>query len=861
MMNKIAILLLIITALTSTLMANEPDSAYIFSYATTENSGRNGLHLAWSHDAVEWHNIGNRYSFVKSDYGNWGGQKRMVDPYMIRTDNGTWFCVWSVNESHNTFAWTKTENLMSWKPQDYPLLKTANCQRPVISFNNSDNTFTLTYISNEKYYSITTSDFKTFSETKEVQSSDYKTNTITKEMPEGNVSGQMFKVSWNEVDALIKFCGYKQYKNELANERTDKDGERFANLKPITATITAKPDMAKPISDMLIGIFFEDINYAADGGIYAELVQNRDFEYNVADTKGRNKEWNSLYAWNLAGEGATLGIDTTAPIHSNNKHYAVVNISNIGASIANSGFDGITIRNNEIYDVSLFVKQEEGKGGKIEIKLVTDDKTVLASKTITATSSKWEKKSVALTASADADNARLEITPKYIGKTTFDMVSLFPRNTFNGRKNGLRADLATTLADIKPRFIRFPGGCVAHGDGIENIYRWKNSIGPLEARVPMRNIWSYHQTLGLGFYEYFQFCEDIKAEPLPVIAAGVPCQNSAVGGAGQQGGIPIDEMDSYIQDILDLIEWANGDGKKTKWGKIRAESGHPEPFNLKYIGIGNEDLISDVFAERYSMICKAVKSKYPDIKIIGTVGPFFEGSDYETGWKLADELNLDMVDEHYYQTPGWYIYNQDFYDRYDRSKSKVYLGEYAAHLPRRPNNLETALAEALYLTSVERNGDVVAMSSYAPLLAKEKHTQWNPDLIYFNNKEVKPTVGYHVQKLYGNNSGNEYISSSIKLSDNNEKVTNRIARSFVRDSITGDIIIKLVNMLPVEVASKIELQNLVSDNTTATATIMTGNPADRNILPQTSDIKIDETFDYKMPAYSFSVIRISNTRP
>ena len=250
--------------------------------------------------------------------------------------------------------------------------------------------------------------------------------------------------------------------------------------------------------------------------------------------------------------------------------------------------------------------------------------------------------------------------------------------------------------------------------------------------------------MGIGYFEYFQFCEDIGAEPLPVIAAGVPCQNSAcipgkLLSGGQQGGIPMEEMDAYIQDILDLIDYANGDPKKSQWAKLRAESGHPKPFNLKYIGIGNEDLITDVFEERFTLIYDAIKKHHPEITVIGTVGPFYEGTDYEEGWNLADRLNVPMVDEHYYNTPGWFIYNQNYYDKYDRSKSKVYLGEYAAHLPGR---------EALYLTAVERNGDMVLMTSYAPLLAKEGYTQWNPDLIYFNNKEVKPSVGYYTQLLY-----------------------------------------------------------------------------------------------------------------
>ena len=406
-----------------------------------------------------------------------------------------------------------------------------------------------------------------------------------------------------------------------------------------------------------------------------------------------------------------------------------------------------------------------------------------------------------LRAGESADEAVLVVEPMTAGGYDVDMVSLFPERTFRGRKNGLRADLAQAIADIRPRFVRFPGGCVAHGQGLDNIYRWKNTIGPLYSRKPMNNLWGYHQTMGLGFFEYFQFCEDIGAEPLPVIAAGVPCQNTnavqgELLGGGQQGGIPMDEMDEYIQDILDLVDYANADPRTNKWAKMRAESGHPAPFNLKYLGIGNEDQITDVFAERFKMIYEAVKKRHPEITVIGTVGPFYEGTDYEEGWRLADSLALPMVDEHYYNSPGWFIYNQDFYDRYDRNKSKVYLGEYAAHLPGRPNNVETALAEAVYLTSVERNGDVVSMASYAPLLAKKGHTQWNPDMIYFDNKEVTPTVGYYVQQLFASNSGDEYLPADVKTDNNRKDVRSRIASSVVRDGNTGDVIVKFCQHAP-----------------------------------------------------------------
>ena len=560
-------------------------------------------------------------------------------------------------------------------------------------------------------------------------------------------------------------------------------------------------------------------------------------------------------------------IATECPVHENVPHYAVLEIRLVGASMMNDGYDGITLKKGEKYDFSCFARiAGENKGGKVVVCLLDQEGNEVGKTLVKVSSKSWKKLKAVLTAQEDVQAAKLSLQPAGTGTYHFDLVSLFPQNTFKGRKNGLRADLAQAVAYLHPRFVSFPGGGVAHGDGVDNIYAWKGSIGPLEARKPLRNLWGYHQTRGLGYFEYFQFCEDIGAEPVPVLAAGVPCQNSGtcshhskdeIGCKGQQGGMPMEEMPAYIQDVLDLIEYANGDARKTEWGRKRAEAGHPKSFNLKYIGIGNEDLITEVFEERFTMIYKAVREKYPEVTVIGTVGPFYEGTDYDEGWKLATRLDVPMVDEHYYVAPGWFIHNQDYYDRYDRSKSKVYLGEYAAHLPGRPSNLETALAEALYLTAVERNADVVAMTSYAPLLAKEGYTQWRPDLIYFNNVEVKPTVGYYTQQMYGQNAGNEYFASTITLDNGLDAVKKRVGVSVVKDPMTGDYIVKLVNMLPVEVSSKIELEGVTLVNPTAQKIVLAGNPKDEDVTPITEDFEVQEHgFDYTLPSYSFTVIRI-----
>ena len=791
-----------------------PDSVSLFAYATRGDDGRSGLRFAWSMDGKHWFEIGQNYGYLRCDYGRWGSQKKMLDPNLKQLPGGEWLCIWKLND-HDGYGQARSKDLIYWEAQQYPR---------------------------------TTPDFE---------------GTRVKAKIAGHEeTGTVSQVPWSVVDGLTRTYERNQYRNSLYGERPVQDKERFAGLKPIKATVTAQPEETKEISDLLIGIFFEDINYSADGGLYAELIQNRDFEYDPSDREG-DKNWNSTHSWKLEGENATFTVSTSDPIHPNNPHYAVLKTNQPGAALTNTGFDGIALKAGEKYDFSLFARIPEGsKSGKLLVRLVDADDTVQGETTVTVSSRSWKTYKAVLTAKASADT-RLELRPQSAGEIELDMISLFPQNTFKGRKNGLRPDLAQTLADMHPRFVRFPGGCVAHGDGLKNIYQWKNTIGPLEARKPARNLWGYHQSMGLGYYEYFQFCEDIGAEPLPVLAAGVPCQNSACHGdlrGGQQGGIPMSEMGAYIQDILDLIEWANGDARKTKWGKIRAESGHPKPFNLKYIGIGNEDLITDVFEERFTMIYLAIKEKYPEMIVVGTVGPFNEGTDYVEGWKLADKLGVPMVDEHYYQSPGWFLHNQDFYDKYDRSKkTKVYLGEYATHISGRRANMETALTEALYLAALERNGDVVHMTSYAPLLAKDGRTQWNPDLIYFNNREVRPTTGYYVQKLYGQHAGDHYIPSQVNLDNQDSRVKLRVGSSIVRDSKTGDVIVKLVNLLPVSIETDVRLPGMDGIQSSATRTVLAGAP-EATPLPVTDTIEAGTSFKQELPAYSFTVIRLKTQK-
>ncbi|HLG38604.1 MAG TPA: carbohydrate binding domain-containing protein, partial [Chitinophagaceae bacterium] len=378
------------------------------------------------------------------------------------------------------------------------------------------------------------------------------------------------------------------------------------------------------ISPDLFGIFFEDLNYAADGGLYAELVQNRSFEYSPGD----RIDWDHFTSWEFfinRDAIANISIESTNPVHPNNPHYLQFKIENGtgGTGVKNNGFDGINIQQGEKYIFSLFTRQLSGNT-PLEIKLQSKTGTVYAAAAITDSKNEWTKQSAVLTATQADTSAVLTVSTNGKGVLQMDMISLFPVKTFRNRSNGLRADLAQVIADLKPKFMRFPGGCLVHGNGVNNIYNWKNTIGAVETRAAQPNIWRYHQTLGLGYFEYFQFCEDIDAKPLPVIAAGVSCQNSGHTRGTGQACVPMADMQQYTQDILDLIEYANGPVTST-WGSKRAASGHPAPFNLTYVGIGNEDKITPEFEERFKLIYEAIKSKYPEIIVIGTVGPAPDG--------------------------------------------------------------------------------------------------------------------------------------------------------------------------------------------------------------------------------------------
>ena len=824
------------------------DKVFLYSPAIDK-----GVHVAYASDegANSFVNIG---QIFQSDYARWGADKKMYSEYAIALNEGGYAAVFQVNDVAPCFAVAYSRDLVTWRPQDYPQMSHQGVIAPVIVAKGEGKYDVVYRTKNGKYRKTTTdANFRHFSADVPATADEYAVadKTRAKAKVEGKeYVGNILTINDNgETLSGIKAYFAKQAENYAKwGETFADDSKRYAQLiadGKAEATLTINVFGEKKISEKLIGIFFEDISYAADGGLYAEMVQNRDFEYTPADHSG----WNAFTAWQLAS-GKKADIVTSAPLSNQNPHALRI----AADTLYNEGWDGMLIKAGEKYDFSMFVKSSSDKSFVVAL---VDGNRVLASERIETSGKEWAKYSATLAPSASAKEARLMLVAEGKKAALVDMISLFPQNTFKGRKNGLRADLAQVIADLHPKFVRFPGGCMSHGDGLDNIYRWKHTVGPLEERTPDRNIWNYHQTRGLGFYEYFQFCEDIGAEPLPVLAAGVPCQNSAPnanGYGGQQGGIPMADMPAYIQEILDMIEWANGDPATSKWAKMRADAGHPAPFNLKYIGIGNEDIISTAFEERYEMIARAIRQKYPDIQICGTAGPFHTpSSDYIEGWLYAFEHQdiVDIVDEHYYESVGWFINNQDYYDNYDRKGPKVYLGEYAARSAH--GNIDCALVEAMHLCGVERNGDVVEMTSYAPMLCHMKHQNWNPDMIYFDNETIDLTPSYHTQRLFSKYSGTHYLDSYIEGLP--EDAQRRVAASIVCDVKSGKGYLKVVNTLPV--ALKLDITGLdIEANRPFEG--FSGKPGQERIKIESGNCGKagKDVFKVELPPYSLRVIEL-----
>ncbi|MYW65119.1 alpha-N-arabinofuranosidase [Streptomyces sp. SID8379] len=511
-------------------------------------------------------------------------------------------------------------------------------------------------------------------------------------------------------------------------------------------TVTVDPGRAgATIDDTMYGVFFEDINRAADGGLYAELLQNRSFEYSTAD----NKAYTPLTAWTTTGTAKVS--DDDGRLNARNRNYLSLGA---GSSATNSAYGtGVNVEKGRTYDFSVWARADSA----LTVTLADADGTLAAPRTVKARGG-WTKYTATFTASRGSTTGRLTVATS--ADAALDMVSLFPRDTFKGRANGLRKDLAQKIADLRPGFVRFPGGCLVNTGSMEGYdeasgyqrkrsYQWKDTVGPVEERATNANFWGYNQSYGLGYYEYFQFAEDIGAMPLPVVPA-------LVTGCGQNKATDDDALlKRHIQDTLDLIAFANGP-VTTKWGKLRAKMGHPKPFHLTHLEVGNEENLPEDFFERFTEFRTAIEAAYPDVTVISNSGPDDSGTTFDTAWKLNKDADVDMVDEHYYNSPQWFLQNNDRYDSYDRGGPKVFLGEYASL----GNTWSNALSEAAYMTGLERNADVVKLASYAPLLARRDTVQWTPDMIWFDDQKSWGSADYEVQKLFMRNVGDRVVPST-----------------------------------------------------------------------------------------------------
>lgn len=614
----------------------------------------------------------------------------------------------------------------------------------------------------------------------------------------------------------------------------------------------------------MYGIFFEDINFAADGGIYAELIKNRSFEFDEPLTGWRQKNTQTL-SHNLDSGFLTIYSD-----HSKtNKNYARITVHNDKKYILeNEGFRGIGLHKDAGYDFSFDLENASGNISVVNASLVDENGTVISTVPIIIKGKGWQKYKAVFSPSRTVEKAKLQITFTGTGVVNIDMISLFPQDTWKGRKGGLRKDLVQKLYDLQPGFLRFPGGCIVEGRTLAERYQWKKTLGNVADREYLINKWSsgfphrltpdYYQSFGLGFYEYFQLSEDLGAEPLPILSCGMACQFNT----GEL--VDLEELNPFVQDALDLIEFANGDAN-TKWGKIRAEMGHPKAFNMKYIGVGNEQWGED-YIERYKIFEKAIHARYPDIKIILGSGPSPDGDFFDYGWKELKKLNAQIVDEHYYNSAKWFQENAARYDKYDRNGPKVFAGEYAVQSvkvvsPDNKNNWESALSEAAFMTGLERNADVVTMTSYAPLFAHADGWQWTPDLIWFNNLQSYATPNYYVQKLFSNNKG----SDLLRMYHNKKSVSgqDKLYATAVKDNKNDEVIIKIVNTDSKEKTIEINPRNiklgqkLMKIILTASALSDENNFKTENIQPVEDNSIIKKgKFSVEIPANSLVVLKI-----
>lgn len=627
-------------------------------------------------------------------------------------------------------------------------------------------------------------------------------------------------------------------------------------------------DVKSKIQPTMWGIFFEDINQGADGGIYAELIKNRSFEFNTP-----------LSGWTLLGknfkEGDVLVQNRQEANAANPRFIRVNSHSNAKGQqgLTNEGFRGMGIKKGVGYDFSIMYRQQK-PGVKLTVELVDSTGKVLGSASLTPAGNAgkdWKKQLVSFTSNETEPKAKLNIWFEGNGVIDLDMISLFPQDTWKNRPGGMRADMIQRLADLKPGFIRFPGGCIVEGRDLATRYQWKKTIGPLEDRHLIINRWNtefahrpspdYYQTFGLGFFEYFQLAEDIGAEPLPIINAGMACQFNTAEVA------PMDEIGPYVQDALDLIEFANG-STSTKWGKVRAQMGHPAPFNLKMMGVGNENW-GPQYIERLDAFTKAIKAKYPDFKLDYSSGTDPDGERFDYLNNYLRKMKADIIDEHYYRRPEWFFANAKRYDNYDRNSSKIFAGEYAAQSDKtvsinNKNNWQSAMSEAAFMTGMERNAAVVHMASYAPLFAHTEGWQWTPDLIWVDNLRTYGTPNYYVQKLFSNYKGTDVVSILM----NNEEIAGKdsLYASAAIDKKTNEVIIKIVNADDKQINTTFTINGAAKLAAEGSVIFLKGNSLEavnsldnpETVSPVTKTVQLKgKQLGLALEPYSFSVIRVS----
>lgn len=605
----------------------------------------------------------------------------------------------------------------------------------------------------------------------------------------------------------------------------------------------------------MYGVFFEDINFGADGGLYAELIKNRSFEFDQP-----------FVGWTPFGD---VTISDESPCFERNPHYASLNENGLrhGTGLENEGFRKIGFKQNDFYNFSFYARSKDGGIKKFRIELISSKEEIIGKGEISVSGNNWKKYTANIKSEATDAKGKIRLVLETTGIVDLDHISLFPSETWKNRENGLRKDLVEALYELKPGVFRFPGGCIIEGNTLETRYQWKNSVGPVENRPLNENRWNYtfkhrffpdyYQTYGLGFYEFFLLSEDLGAEPLPVISCGLACQFES------KECVAVADLEPYIQDAVDLIEFANGK-VNTKWGKVRAEMGHPEPFNLKYLAVGNEQW-GEGYVERLVSFLEVLRKKHPEIKIIGTAGPFPDGEYFDYLWPKMKELKVDLVDEHYYRSPEWFLSNAKRYDRYDRNGPKVFAGEFASHHETRNNNFRAAVSEAAFMTGLERNADIVQLATYAPLFAHYDAWQWKPDMIWFDNLSVVRTPNYYVQKMYANNMG----TNVLPITSEGKTITGQdsLYASAVIDKENSELVVKIVNagdkIQELKVALN-GLQKIITGKEVKITSLHTNQPdaintleAPNTIVPGYSSVWAGEKgFNLKVQGNAFYVCRV-----